>query len=87
VAAFAIDRARAWYWIVGSRPGPAMSVLVAHALDALATDGVTSVDWCGANAPTVADFKASFGGRLAPTVRARWLKPGPTRIIGRLRGG
>jgi hypothetical protein len=86
VATVAIDGARAWYWIVGSRPGPAMTVLVAHVLSTLAAAGVTTIDWCGANAPSVADFKASFAGRVAPTIRARWLRPGPMRLLGRLRG-
>lgn len=56
----------AHYWLAGSRPGPAMSVLL-HQLwvDAQAR-GLQSFDFIGANTPSIAEFKRRLGGRLVP---------------------
>lgn len=80
------DGRTAYYWIAGSRPGPAMTVLLAHALRRIAEAGMTTFDWCGANTPSVAEFKRRFGAALAPVVRARWARPGVFRALDRLRG-
>ena len=70
-ALFAVAGSRATYWLAGSRPGPAMAVLFAHAFEALRAEGVTTVDLGGANVPGVAEFKRQFGSRLVPTYRVR----------------
>lgn len=80
------DRA-GYYWIPGSVPGPAMTALLAAALPRLAADGLAHFDWCGANTPSIAEFKRRFGPTLTPVVRARWVRPGAARLLDRLRGG
>ena len=81
------DGRTAYYWIVGGEPGPATTLLLAHALPALAAGGVAAFDWCGANLASVAEFKRKFGPTLVQVVRARQAAPGPLRLLSRLRGG
>ena len=76
---FAHDGETAYYWMVGSRPGPAMTVLVAHVAGWLAERGHTRLHLGGANVPSVAEFKRGLGGELMPVVRARWSR-GPLRL-------
>ncbi|HIG74312.1 MAG TPA: GNAT family N-acetyltransferase [Bacteroidetes bacterium] len=85
-ALFAVDGPRAIYWLSGSEPGPAMSVLFLHAMTALAADGVTTLDLGGANVPGVAQFKRQLGGELAPVVVARWVGPRWLRAAQSFRG-
>ena len=80
-ALFAVAGHRATYWLAGSEPGPAMTVLFAKALDALAAEGVTEVDLGGANVRSVAEFKRQFGARLAPTFRVRHIGPRWLRVL------
>ncbi|MBO6576152.1 MAG: GNAT family N-acetyltransferase [Rhodothermales bacterium] len=63
---FLVDGPRAWYWLAGSKPGPAMTVLMASALEKLGALGVTDIDMVGANTATIAEFKRRLGGRLVP---------------------
>jgi len=65
------DGRTAHYWLAGSVPGPAMTVLLAAALEALRDCGVGTFDFHGANTPSVAEFKRRLGGRLVPYFRAR----------------
>ncbi len=55
------DKRTAHYWIAGSRPGPAMTVLIGHVLTALQATGIASFDLVGANTPAIAEFKRAFG--------------------------
>ena len=80
-------RARAHYWIVGSVPGPALTVLLADAVRAAMGRGITSVHFGGANTPSVAQFKRGFGSELVPVVRARWVGPRWLRAVDALRPG
>lgn len=80
------DDRTGYYWLPGSVPGPAMTVLLAAVLPRLAAAGLTAFDWCGANTPSIAEFKRRFGPALAPVVAARWVRPGPARLLDRLRG-
>ncbi|HET6566995.1 MAG TPA: hypothetical protein VFG50_03460, partial [Rhodothermales bacterium] len=48
----------------GSEPGPAMSVLLANMLPALASSGMRTFDYQGANTPSIAEFKRRMGARL-----------------------
>ena len=55
------DNATAHYWIAGSIPGPAMTVLIGEVLPILSQSGITTFDFVGANTPSIAEFKRSFG--------------------------
>lgn len=54
------DGHTAHYWIAGSLPGPAMTVLIGEVLPILSRDGITQFDFVGANTPSIAEFKRSF---------------------------
>jgi hypothetical protein len=66
VAILADDR-QAYYWLAGSMPGPAMTVLLGNVFAELATAGL-QFDFLGANTPSIAEFKRRFGGSLVPHV-------------------
>ena len=83
--AVATDGRTAYYWIAGSRPGPAMTVLADAVLAQLAADGVATFDWCGANVPTIAEFKRRFGPTLAPAPVVRRVTHPALRLLDRLR--
>ncbi|MEM0961762.1 MAG: GNAT family N-acetyltransferase [Bacteroidota bacterium] len=79
------DGQTAFYWIAGSTPGPAMTVLVDHTLRQLAADGIEGFDFCGANTPSIAEFKRRFGPRLAPAPIVRRVTHPVLRVADRLR--
>ena len=54
----------AHYWISGSLPGPAMTVLIGQVLPVLRDAGITRFDFVGANTPSIAEFKRRFAPRL-----------------------
>lgn len=60
------DGVRAYYWIAGSNPGPAMTVLIGQMLPALQAAGIQTFDFVGANTPGIAEFKRRFGATLTP---------------------
>jgi hypothetical protein len=53
-----------YYWLAGSKPGPAMTVLLASAMERLAARGAAVFDLVGANTPSIAEFKRRLGARL-----------------------
>jgi hypothetical protein len=53
-----------YYWMAGSKPGPAMTVLLAAAMDRLAERGASVFDLVGANTPRIAEFKRRLGAHL-----------------------
>lgn len=55
------DGTAAFFTIAASRPGPAMTVMTHLVRERLVEAGVQSLDLVGANLPTVAEFKRSFG--------------------------
>lgn len=61
---------RSWYWLAGSRPGPAMTILLGHVFDRLLARGVPAFDFMGANTPGISEFKRRFGG--ARVVYPHW---------------
>ncbi len=63
--AFLCDSAVAHYWIAGSKPGAAMTVLLGRALPRLWETGIAPFDFTGANTPSIAEFKRRFGGHLS----------------------
>ena len=81
----ATDGRTAFYWIAGSTPGPAMTVLLGQTLPQLADEGHTVFDFCGANTPSVAEFKRRFGPVLAPAPLARLVAHPVLRLADRLR--
>ena len=60
------DDKTAYYWIAGSLPGPAMTVLIGNVLEALKESGLQTFDFVGANTPGIAEFKRRFGPTLVP---------------------
>lgn len=67
--ALLVDDQTAYYWIVGSQPGPAMTILLGTVLPLLYHDGLQSFDFLGANTPSIAEFKRRFGPTLVPYYR------------------
>lgn len=61
----------AWYWLAGSEPGPAMTVLLGYLQDDLYRTGVSILDLMGANTPGIAEFKRRFGGTLISYLHIR----------------
>jgi hypothetical protein len=70
--------ATCYYWMAGSEPGPAMTVLLASVFRLLADDGVPVLDLVGANTPSIAEFKRRFGPDL---VRYHMARRTPSRIL------
>jgi hypothetical protein len=79
------DGRTAHYWLAGSRPGPAMTVLLGHVLARLRSEGVAVFDFAGANTPSIAEFKRRFGATLVPYFRARHTARPELRLLDRLR--
>lgn len=51
----------------------------------LAERGVTTYDLCGANTPSIAEFKRTMGADLVPYIRTTWHRPGLARTVARVR--
>lgn len=62
---------QSYYWIAGSIPGPAMSVLLGSLFERLYHEGYRKMDLMGANTPSIAEFKRRFGPKLVSYFRAR----------------
>ena len=67
--AFLLDGPKVHYWVAGSKPGPAMTVLLGTALPIFYSEGFEEFDWVGANTPSIAEFKRRFGAELVPYFR------------------
>jgi hypothetical protein len=59
--------------------------LLWHALRRLAERGVTTYDLCGANTPSIAEYKRTWGAVLTPYYRVTWHRPGLVRLASRFR--
>lgn len=79
------DGRTAYYWMAGSAPGAAMTVLLAEALERLRVEGVRHFDLVGANRPSIAEFKRRLGAHLVPYFRARVSTRPELRLLDRLR--
>lgn len=75
----------AHYWIAGSRPGPAMTVLLGSVLQRLAEGNVALFDFVGANTPSIAEFKRRFGPELVPYYRVEQQRAVGLRLLALLR--
>ena len=62
------DANSAYYWIAGSKPGPAMTVLIGNVLTELKQAKFNTFDFVGANTPSIAEFKRRFGPVLTPYI-------------------
>ena len=85
VAILAHDGQSAHYWIAGSKPGPAMGVLLADVVPRLKRDGITSLDFTGANIPSVAEFKRKYGTDLRLYFLVRHISHPVLRVLDRIR--
>jgi hypothetical protein len=56
----------AYYWLAGSVPGPAMTVLLGRLLPLLKSEGIRTFDFVGANTQSIAEFKRRLGPTLTP---------------------
>lgn len=72
------DGHTAAYWIAGSKPGAAMTVLLGEMLPRLRADGLHTFDFVGANTPSIAEFKRRFGAVLTPYYHAEII---PNRLL------
>ncbi len=68
----------AYYWIAGSVPGAAMTVLLGVVIDKLREQGTRTFDFLGANTPSIAEFKRRFG---AARVEYRRLFTSRSRLL------
>ena len=80
------DGQTAHYWIAGSTPGPAMTVLLGHTLPRLRDAGIEVFDFVGANTPSIAEFKRHFGPVLTPYFHLEKITRPELRLLHRLRG-
>lgn len=80
------DGRTAHYWIAGSAPGPAMTVLLGHTLPRLRDDGLQQFDFVGANTPSIAEFKRHFGPALTPYYYLEKITRPELRLLYRLKG-
>jgi hypothetical protein len=80
------DGQTACYWIAGSQPGAAMTVLLGTLLPQLHTEGLARFDFIGANTPSIAEFKRRFSPRLTPYYRVEHVTRPELRLWLALRG-
>ncbi len=80
-----LDETVAYYWLAGSTPGPAMTVLLGEAVPLLFQEGYQWFDFVGANTPTIAEFKRRFSPSLIPYFRIEKVKGRMLRLILSLR--
>lgn len=76
-----IHRETAVYWIAGSAPGPGMTVLIGSMLPELKREGITMLDFVGANTPAIAEFKRRFNPKLTPYFRVRYTRSRLLRVL------
>lgn len=79
------DGNRACYWLAGSVPGPAMTVLIGHIMKDLSESDISEIDFVGANTPGIAEFKRHFGSRLVPSYACSIVPSRPLRLLKSIR--
>jgi len=79
------DATTAYYWLSGSEPGPAMSVLIPAVGAILKEQGILRFDLMGANTPSIAEFKRRFGAELVSYVHVRCTGRGVSSLLARFR--
>jgi len=86
VIGIAHDGRTAGYWLGGSVPGPAMTVLLGTVLTQLQKEGYALFDFVGANTPSIAVFKRQFGGDLTTYYYLEIITRPELRLLRRLKG-
>jgi len=81
-----MDDHTAFYWVAGSSPGPAMTVLLGELLPLLQKEGLDTFDLVGANTVSIAEFKRRFGPQLLPYYLVKKSTRPELRYYYRLRG-
>lgn len=71
----------AYYWVAGSIPGPAMTVLIGKLLFALSEKGFKRFDLVGANTPSIAEFKRRLNPTLVSYFRVHHVRNRMLRIF------
>ncbi len=79
-----IEGSDAYYWVAGSKPGPAMTVMIGELVHCLAAGGIETFDFVGANTPAIAEFKRRFNPDLIPYYRVRGIRSRALRIFSAL---
>lgn len=75
----------AYYWLAGSIPGPAMTVLLGRVCERLYEEEYSTLDLVGANTPSIAEFKRRFGSKLMPYYHAERILRSELRLLDYLR--
>lgn len=76
----------AWYWLAGSEPGPAMTVLLGELWQRLQAEGFETFDFVGANTPSIAEFKRRFKPKLRLYFRLEYDRSALHTLLRRLPG-
>ena len=74
-------RETAVYWLAGSKPGPAMTVLIGLLSGPLRAAGMMRMDFVGANTRNIAEFKRRFNPELETYYRVRYTRNRILRLI------
>ena len=80
------DGQTAHYWVAGSTPGPAMTVLLGHTLPRLRDAGIETFDFVGANTPSIAEFKRHFGPVLTSYFHLEKITRPELKLLHHLKG-
>jgi len=64
----------AFDFLAGGEPGPGRAALLLHQMAYAKAVGCTFFDLCGANTPSIAEYKRGFGGVLTPYTRVVWMR-------------
>lgn len=86
VVALLVHPPYAWYWLAGSKPGPAMTVLLGELWQRLYREGFRQFDFVGANTPSIAEFKRRFKPALQLYFRLEYNQSGLHALLRRLSG-
>lgn len=61
-------------FLAGGEPGPGRAALLAQQMAYAKEVGCAFYDLCGANTPSLAEYKRGFGGMLTPYTRVVWMR-------------
>lgn len=62
-------------FLAGGDPGPGRAALLLRQMEHARERGCAFFDLCGANTPSIAEYKRGFGGELTPYTRVVWMRP------------
>ena len=71
----------AYYWVAGSTPGPAMTVLIGKMIYSLSQAGYQTFDMVGANTPSIAEFKRRLNPSLVSYFHVHHVRSRMLRIL------